>query len=124
MAFHEILPLRKITEVCKKHPIVAKLSLFGSALSGTLGQESDIDLLVEFEPGKTPSLFVLIDLEDELTTVLGRKADLRTPEELSRYFRNEVVANANGARDDIAKSRGNNGERIRHIQKCVGLVFI
>jgi predicted nucleotidyltransferase len=70
------------------------LSLFGSALSDTLGQDSDIDLLIEFEPGETPSLFTLIDLEDELTTILGRKTDLRTPEELSRYFRNEVLDNA------------------------------
>ena len=72
----------------------SKLSLFGSALSGTLRQDSDIDLLVEFESGKTPSLFDLINLENELTTILGRKTDLRTPEELSRYFRNEVLSQA------------------------------
>ena len=88
------LPIKKITEFCKKHPIVAKLSLFGSALSGTLRQDSDIDLLIEFEPGKTPSLFTIINLEDELTTILGQKTDLRTPEELSRYFRNEVLDHA------------------------------
>jgi uncharacterized protein len=91
---NSILPVKKITEFCKKHPIIAKLSLFGSALSGSLHQDSDIDLLVEFEPGKTPSLFILIDLEDELTTILGRKTDLRTPEELSHYFRNEVLTHA------------------------------
>jgi uncharacterized protein len=90
----KILPLKKITEFCKKHPIISKLSLFGSALSDTLRQDGDIDLLVEFEPGKTPSLFTLINLEDELTTIVGRKTDLRTPEELSRYFRNEVLAHA------------------------------
>jgi len=89
-----ILPLKKITEFCEQHPIIAKLSLFGSALSGTLRKDSDIDLLVEFEPDKTPSLFILINLEDELTTILGRKTDLRTPEELSRYFRNEVLTHA------------------------------
>ena len=89
-----ILPLQKIIKFCKKYPIIAKLSLFGSALSGHLRPDSDIDLLVEFEPGKTPSLFTLIDLEDELSTILGRKTDLRTPEELSRYFRNEVLAQA------------------------------
>lgn len=91
---NKILPIKKITEFCKQHPIIAKLSLFGSALSDTLREDSDIDLLVEFEPGKTPSLFTLIDLEDELTTIVGRKTDLRTPEELSRYFRNEVLAHA------------------------------
>jgi len=90
----KILPIKKIAEFCRQHPIIAKLSLFGSALTGNLRPDSDIDLLVEFEPGKTPSLFTVIDLEDELTTILGRKTDLRTPEELSRYFRNEVIAHA------------------------------
>lgn len=88
------LPTKKITEFCKEHSTIAKLSLFGSALSGKLRQDSDIDLLVEFEPGKTPSLFIIIDFEDELTTLLGRKIDLRTPEELSPYFRDEVLAQA------------------------------
>lgn len=88
------LPIKEIDKFCKEHPIIAKLSLFGSALTGNLHKDSDIDLLVEFEPGKTPSLFVIIDLEDELTTILGRKTDLRTPEELSHYFRNEVLAQA------------------------------
>lgn len=91
---NRVLPIKKITKFCKEHPIIAKLSLFGSALSGTLPKDSDIDLLVEFEPGKTPSLFILINLEDELTNLLGRKTDLRTPEELSIYFRNEVLAQA------------------------------
>lgn len=86
------IPIKKLTKFCKEHPIIARLSLFGSALSGNLRKDSDIDLLVEFEPGKTPSLFVIIDLEDELTNILGRKIDLRTPEELSPYFRHEVLA--------------------------------
>lgn len=89
-----IVPIKKVTAFCKAHPIIAKLSLFGSALSGNLRPNSDIDLLVEFESGKTPSLFVLINLEDELTTILGRKTDLRTQEELSRYFRDEVLTHA------------------------------
>lgn len=89
-----ILPLAKVIKFCKNHPIIFKLSLFGSALSGNFRQDSDIDLLVEFETGKTPSLFALIDLEDELTTILGHKIDLRTPDELSRYFRDEVLTHA------------------------------
>lgn len=89
-----ILPLKKIIGFCKEHPIIAKLSLFGSALHGNLRSDSDVDLLVEFEPGKTPSLFTLIDLEYELTNIIGRKTDLKTPEELSRYFRDEVLAHA------------------------------
>ncbi len=89
-----ILPIKKIVDFCKKHASIAKLSLFGSALSGKMRENSDIDLLVEFEPGKTPSLFTLINLEEELTVIVGRKADLRTAQELSRYFRNEVVTQA------------------------------
>lgn len=89
-----IVPIKTITAFCKEHPIIAKLSLFGSALSGALRPDSDIDLLVEFELGKTPSLFALINLENELAATLGRKIDLRTKEELSRYFRAEVLAHA------------------------------
>ncbi len=90
----KILPIKEITEFCERNPAIAKLSLFGSALSGNLRKDSDIDLLVEFVPGKTPSLFILINLEDELATIIDRKTDLRTPEELSHYFRNEVLAYA------------------------------
>lgn len=89
-----LLPLQPIIAFCKKHPAIAKLSLFGSALSGKLRPNSDIDFLVEFEPEKTPSLFTLVNLEYELTDIVGRKADLRTPEDLSCYFRNEVVEEA------------------------------
>ena len=88
------VPIEKISAFCREHPIIAKMSLFGSALSGKMRKESDIDLLIEFEPGKTPSLFAIINLENELTAVLGRKTDLRTPEELSSYFRNEVLDQA------------------------------
>lgn len=88
------LPVKKITKFCKKHPEIEKLSLFGSALTDAFTPESDIDLLVEFSPGKTPSLFVIIRLEDELNSILGRKTDLRTPEELSKHFRNEVLTTA------------------------------
>lgn len=88
------LPIKEITQFCKEHEIIAKLSLFGSALTGNFHKDSDIDLLIEFEPGKTPSLFTVIDFQDELTTIVGRQVDLRTAPELSRYFRNEVVSHA------------------------------
>ncbi len=88
------LPYKQIISFCKEHPNIAKLSLFGSALRGNLKKDSDIDLLIEFETDKTPSLFTIIHLEDELTVIVGRKTDLRTPEEISRYFRDEVIANA------------------------------
>jgi hypothetical protein len=75
---------------CATHHI-RRLSLFGSQLKGTAGPESDIDLLVEFEPGHTPTLFGIAGMEIELTERLGRKVDLRTAGDLSRYFRDEVV---------------------------------
>ena len=59
------------------------------------GPESDIDVLVEFEPGHVPGFFRLFDMEEELSSMLGgRKVDMRTPQDLSRYFREEVLASA------------------------------
>jgi len=88
------LPKDKIALFCKKHHI-RKLSVFGSALRDDFGPDSDMDILVEFEPGKTPGFFRLFDMEEELSAMLGgRKVDLRTPEDLSRYFRKEVLATA------------------------------
>jgi len=87
------MPRKKLIEFCKRN-YIRKLSVFGSALSGQLGPESDIDLLVEFEQGHTPGLFSIVRMEMELAEMLGRKVDLRTPEDLSQYFRNEVVQNA------------------------------
>ena len=78
---------------CKKNHIV-RLSVFGSALHGQLGPDSDIDLLVEFESDHTPGLFSMVKMEMELAEALGRKVDLRTPEDLSQYFRDEVMQNA------------------------------
>ena len=83
----------KLAEFCKKNHI-RKLSIFGSAVRGELLPDSDIDLLVEFEQDLTPGLFSIIRMEMELTVMLGRKVDLRTPEDLSQYFRDEVVQNA------------------------------
>jgi hypothetical protein len=73
---------------------IKKLSVFGSAVRGELLPDSDIDLLVEFEQGLTPGLFSIIRMEMELSQMLGRKVDLRTPEDLSQYFREEVLRNA------------------------------
>ncbi len=88
------LPRDKIADFCKKNSI-RKLSLFGSALTGKLRKDSDIDLLVEFQPGEVPSLFDLARMERDLSKLLGgRKVDLRTPNELSRYFRDEVLSTA------------------------------
>lgn len=77
--------------VCRRHHI-RTLSLFGSMLSGTDRPDSDVDLLVEFEPGKKPGLLRLAAIEAELSALLdGRQVDLRTAEDLSRHFRDNVV---------------------------------
>ena len=74
---------------------IVKLALFGSVLREDFGPDSDVDVLVEFEPGHVPGFFRLFDLEMELSSLFkGRKVDLRTPEDLSRYFREDVIAEA------------------------------
>ncbi|RJX23425.1 MAG: nucleotidyltransferase [Dethiobacter sp.] len=83
-----------IASFCRKHHI-RKLALFGSALHDDLHLESDIDFLVEFDEKYIPSLFELVEMEAELSALLdGRKVDMRTPNDLSRYFRNEVMETA------------------------------
>lgn len=83
----------KIADFCREHNI-RKLSLFGSVLRDDFGPDSDVDVLVEFEPGRSVGLIRLAGLERKLSAILGRKADLRTPADLSRYFRDEVVGSA------------------------------
>ena len=71
------------------------MAIFGSALRGGLRPESDIDLVVTFEKGRTPGLLRLAQMELDLSVLFsGRKIDLRTPDDLSRYFRREVMATA------------------------------
>jgi uncharacterized protein len=93
MAYRLPLDPAILAELCRRHHI-RKLSLFGSMLKGAARPDSDIDLLVEFEPGATPSLLTMAAIEIELTDLLGQKVDLRTAEDLSRYFRDEVVHEA------------------------------
>ncbi len=87
------LPREQIEAFCVRHHI-RKLSLFGSVLTERFGPESDLDVLVEFEPGRAPGYFGFAGMELELSEMIGRKVDLRTPAELSRHFRDEVVASA------------------------------
>jgi len=87
------IPSEKIAEFCKKHHI-RKLSLFGSALRDDFTPESDLDILVEFEPGTRVGMIRLAGLEIELGEILGRKVDLNTPGFLSKYYRNKVLAEA------------------------------
>jgi len=80
-----------VVAFCQKHSI-RRLSLFGSQLEDRAQPESDIDLLVEFERGKEPGLLGLADMVRELSGILGgRTVDLRTPNDLSRYFRDQVI---------------------------------
>lgn len=94
MAYRFIQDTEQLAQICQRHHI-QKLSLFGSTLAGTARPESDIDLLVEFEPGHVPGLLGLAAIEAELSTLLGgRRVDLRTAQDLSRYFREDVVRTA------------------------------
>ncbi len=87
------LSTNDLAEFCRKSHI-SKLSLFGSVLREDFGPDSDVDVLVEFEEGYTPGFFGLARMEEEFSELFGRKADLRTPQDLSRYFRDEVTGSA------------------------------
>jgi len=83
-----------IAGFCQRH-CIRWLAIFGSALRDDFGPDSDIDVLVDFVPGHVPGFFRLVEMEEELSIIFGgRKVDLRTPEDLSRYFRDKVVAEA------------------------------
>jgi predicted nucleotidyltransferase len=82
-----------IAAFCKRNH-VRKLSLFGSVLTERFGDNSDIDMLVEFDPEFGPGLLGIAGMEIELSEMLGRKVDLRTARDLSRYFRDQVVGAA------------------------------
>ena len=85
---------KQLAELCQRHQI-RKLSLFGSYLKGKARVDSDVDLLVEFEPGMEPGLIGLAGIEIELGVLLGgKKVDLRTAEDLSHFFRDEVIRTA------------------------------
>lgn len=82
-----------IAEFCRKHRI-SWLALFGSVLRDDFGPDSDVDVLVQLEPGVRLGLIGLAGLEIELSQLLGTKADIRMPEDLSHYFRDRVVRGA------------------------------
>ncbi|HSR92364.1 MAG TPA: nucleotidyltransferase family protein [Gemmatimonadales bacterium] len=83
---------KKIAEFCRRHH-VRRLSLFGSVLREDFGPDSDVDVLVEFEPGCVPGLSFL-SMEEELSLIVGRKVDLNTSGFLSPYFRERVLSEA------------------------------
>ena len=84
------IPEDRLAAFCRKNGI-RRLALFGSILGADFTAESDVDVLVEFEPDRVPGLIGLSGMELELSELLGRKADVRTPEDLSPYFRDSVV---------------------------------
>jgi uncharacterized protein len=86
------IPRAKIAEFCRRHHI-QKLSFFGSVLTDAFKPDSDIDVLVEFEAGHTPG-WDMVSVENELSTILGHKVDLHTKGDLSKYFRDSVVREA------------------------------
>jgi len=86
------VPKDKIAEFCRRHHI-RRLALFGSVLRDDFGPESDVDVLVEFEPGHVPGL-AFFGMQEELSAILGRQVDLNTPGFLSRHFRDEVLRQA------------------------------
>ena len=93
MSVHVVVDREQIARFCRKHHI-RWLALFGSVLRDDFSSDSDVDVLVEFEAGYPVGLLTLAAMEIELSSILGRKADLRTPQDLSRYFRDEVTASA------------------------------
>jgi predicted nucleotidyltransferase len=95
------IPKNEIAEFCKRNHI-RKLSLFGSVLSKDFKDVGDIDVLVEFDPANMPGLIKLAGMEIELSEILGHKADLRTAQDLSRYFRQKVL---NSAKVQYAEGR-------------------
>lgn len=86
------IPSEKIAQFCQRHHI-RKFALFGSVLRDDFRSDSDIDVLVEFEPDCIPGL-AFFAMQDELSEILGRRVDLNTPNFLSRYIRDEVEAQA------------------------------
>src|SRR5437762_11690116 len=94
MKYHGIeIPEERLADFCRRHG-VKQLSLFGSILRNDFGPESDVDVLVEFLPGRTPGMFGLVRMQMELSQTIGRTVDLRTPHDLSRYFRDQVLSEA------------------------------
>lgn len=89
----DYIPKAELETFCRRNHIT-KMSLFGSALRDELKPGSDIDILVEFDKDHMPGLFDIAGMEIELSEMFGRKVDLRTPAELSRYFRDDVLEKA------------------------------
>ena len=86
------ISIKKIKGFCREHHI-KRLLVFGSALTEDFKEDSDIDIIVEFEKGHVPG-FAFIDIQEELSSILNRSVDLETQASLSKYFRDEVLEHA------------------------------
>ncbi|HNA62387.1 MAG TPA: nucleotidyltransferase domain-containing protein [Rhabdochlamydiaceae bacterium] len=84
------IPRNWVETFCKTNHII-KLALFGSVLTNHFSDKSDIDILVEFDQQHIPGLFRFVEIKEELAASLGREVDLRTPEDISKLFREEVL---------------------------------
>lgn len=94
MVLHGVnFPLSELAELCRRYG-ASRLSLFGSILRDDFAAASDVDMLVEFGPDTRIGLIGIANMEAELGEAIGRRVDLRTPADLSRHFREEVVARA------------------------------
>lgn len=87
------IPRDKIAEFCQKN-FIKTMSLFGSVLTDDFKPTSDVDFLVEFQPEHIPTLFDIVEMEEELSNIVGHHADLKTAKGISRYFRDEVISKA------------------------------
>jgi hypothetical protein len=87
------IPRQEIADFCRANRI-RRLALFGSVLRDDFTASSDVDVLVEFDPHAQVGMIRLAALEDELSRILGRKADLNTPGFLSKYYRERILAEA------------------------------
>lgn len=85
--------ISQIESYCRKYHIIS-FALFGSILTPNFHDSSDVDVLIEFDENHIPSFFGLADMEFELTDLVGRQVDLKTAEDLSPYFRNDVLTHA------------------------------
>ncbi len=86
--------LRRAVEDSPYRADIKSVALFGSYIHGTAGDDSDIDVLIEFTPQATIGLFEFIEIQEQLSAALGRRVDLLTPQALSKYFRDEVLQEA------------------------------
>jgi hypothetical protein len=87
------IPYEQVAAFCERHHI-RKLWLFGSVLRDDFRPDSDVDVLAEFEPGHVPGYISISAMQIEFSEIVGREVDLRTPAELSRYFRQSVLESA------------------------------